>query len=115
MPPVICAGMAKIFILRLRGYPGLRFIFMKFRHRDGSAKVRYMFTVSVAGENFQYTTERQMCLNVSTNPDLMNESLTCHIPNYRISKEELRTQAAQGKSVAYHMQNVPTLLWGEEQ
>jgi hypothetical protein len=42
MPPGIRTGMAKIFISRLRGYLGLRLIFMKFRHRDGSAKVRYI-------------------------------------------------------------------------
>jgi hypothetical protein len=51
MPTEIRAGMAKIFTLRLRGYPGLRLMFMKFRHRDGSAKVRYnhlsLFTTTV--------------------------------------------------------------------
>ena len=40
-PTGICAGMAKIFILRLRGYLGLRLVFMKFGHWDESAKVRY--------------------------------------------------------------------------
>jgi hypothetical protein len=41
MPTGICAKMAKIFILKIRGYLGLRLIFMKIRHRDGSGKVRY--------------------------------------------------------------------------
>ena len=34
-------GMAKIFILMLRGYSGLPLILMKFGHRDKSGKVRY--------------------------------------------------------------------------
>jgi len=48
MPTGIRAEMAKIFIFRLRGYPGLRLIFMKFRHRDGSAKVRWLKPSSIS-------------------------------------------------------------------
>jgi len=43
LPTGIRTGMAKMFNLRLQGYPGLRFMFMKFGQRDGSGKVRYTY------------------------------------------------------------------------
>ena len=63
----IRAGMAKIFNLRLRGYPGLRSIFMKFGHRDGSGKVRYgIYMVFLAGK-----LPNKRSYTVLTNPTLL--------------------------------------------
>ena len=41
MPTGVGAGKARIFIYRVRGYPGLPFIFLKFGHRGKYGKVRY--------------------------------------------------------------------------
>jgi len=41
MPTGVGAGKAKIFNYRVRGYPGLHLIFLKFGHRNEYGKVRY--------------------------------------------------------------------------
>ena len=41
MPTGVGAGKAKIFIYRVRGYPELHLIFLKFWHRGEYGKVRY--------------------------------------------------------------------------
>jgi len=42
MPTGVGAGKAKVFIYRVRGYPGLHLIFLKFGHRGEYGKVRYL-------------------------------------------------------------------------
>jgi hypothetical protein len=41
MPTGVGAGKAKIFNYRVRGYPGLHLLFLKFGHRNEYGKVRY--------------------------------------------------------------------------
>jgi hypothetical protein len=43
MPTGVGAGKAKIFNYRVRGYPGLHLIFLKFGHRNEYGKVRYIY------------------------------------------------------------------------
>ena len=42
MPTGVGAGKAKIFNYRVRGYPELHLIFLKFGHRNEYGKVRYI-------------------------------------------------------------------------
>jgi hypothetical protein len=43
MPTGVGAGKAKVFIYRVRGYPGLHSIFLKFGHRNEYGTVRYYY------------------------------------------------------------------------
>ena len=56
MPTGVGAGKVKVFIYRVRGYPGLHLIILKFGHRNEYGKVRYdtsltIYMVFLAGKS----------------------------------------------------------------
>jgi hypothetical protein len=57
MPTGVGAGKAKIFIYRVRDYPGLPLTFLKFGNRGEYGKVRYMsfstFSISSCAEQMR--------------------------------------------------------------